>query len=187
MKKETEIKIELGTESFLRLKKILFDLGARQVSSFNERTYGFFTPDRKSIKEGIFPRIKVFNKNKEGILTVKIKKQKKTKYFQRNEFSLLISNVKNARDVLCTLGYSKERIFDKKREIWKFKKKDIEICLDKLPFGNYVEIEGKPKEIEKTIKKLKLERYKRITKAYLAVYDEWRKKNNVKSENAIFE
>lgn len=186
MKKETEIKIELDNKEFLKVKELLVSLGAKKKSYFSERTYGFFTPDGKSIEKGIFPRIKVFNNKKKSILTVKVKKQKKTKYFQRDEFDLLISSVQKARSILHTLGYSKERIFEKKREIWEFKKNNIEICLDKLPFGNYIEIEGSPKDIEKTIKNIRLKKYERITKAYLAVYDDWRKKNNVKSKNAIF-
>lgn len=71
------------------------------------------------------------------------------------------------------LGFDKIRVFKKIREEWKFK--DVDVVLDKLYFGTYIEIEGPKMKIEKMIKKLGFQNKKRITKAYLHLEDNYLK------------
>ena len=174
MKKEIEVKIEIPENKVPNLiKRLLFDLKAKKLPSISQKTYGFFTPNGASIKEGIFPRIRIDN----GIstLTVKIKKNQKRDYFRRDEYTVNIDNFDNGKAVLKALGYTDIKYFYKKRSPF-FYKKDIEICLDYLPrLGYFLEIEASEKEIEKTIKLLNLEEEERITKAYLGLIEEKKK------------
>lgn len=87
-----------------------------------------------------------------------------------------ISNVKDGIDIMKSMGYDQIRIFKKTREEWEFKK-DMEVVLDKLYFGKYVEIEGPKEKIEKMVKKLGFENRERITKAYLGIEDDYLKLN----------
>ena len=82
MKKEIEIKIEIPKNKKLGLlKKLTQDLKAKSLPIISQKTYGFFTPDGLSIKNGIFPRIRIDN----GVatLTVKVKKSQKNDYCRR--------------------------------------------------------------------------------------------------------
>ena len=54
----------------------------------------------------------------------------------------------------------------------------MEVVLDKLYFGTYIEIEGPKEEIEKMVKKLDFEKKERITKAYLGLEDDYLKEKN---------
>ena len=183
-KKEIEIKIELKKNEIPAVRKRLRKLGAIHSSAKKEITYGFFSKD--SIKAGIFPRIKTCEGKRGGLLTVKIKKALRSKYFRREELTMAVSDVRVARDILKALGYTKERIFEKFREEWNFPGKKIEITIDELPFGFFLEIEGSPQGIEKTVKLLGLDNKDRIIKAYLRVYDDWRKKRGIKAESCVF-
>ncbi|MBU4350868.1 CYTH domain-containing protein [Candidatus Parcubacteria bacterium] len=184
-KKEVEIKVELDRKDISTIKNELKKLGFRLIAKQSfETTFGFFTPDGSSIDRGIFPRIKVDASG--AWLTVKVKKEQSKKYFKRTEFNLKVQDVDGARDVLKVLGYEKERIFEKFRDTYYDQKQKVEVTIDTLPFGYYMEIEGQSLKIEDMLKRLGLNGRERIVRAYLGVYDDWRKKHGVKNENAVF-
>jgi len=185
MKKEIEIKIKLRKGETDILKNKLKKLGGIKIKSEKETTYGFFTEDDSSIEKGIFPRIKSINKGKSSLLTVKVKTKEDKDYFRRNEFEITINDINTARDMIKAMGFSKERIFEKLRESWLTDNSSVTINFDTLLFGEYFEIESDPQKIETWLKKLNLEKREKIAKAYLGIFDDWRKKNNIRDENAI--
>lgn len=174
MKKEIEVKIEIPKDKISNLIKRLFsDLKVKKMPVIEQKVYGFFTPDGSSIKNGIFPRIRIDN----GIstLTVKLKKHSKSNYFEREEYTIEIDSFNNGSKILKALGYTRCEYFSKTRTPF-FYKKGAELCLDFVPgLGHFLEIEASKKEIEKIIKLLKLEKEKRITKSYLGLIKEKKK------------
>jgi len=171
MQKEIEIKIQLKNNE--NITKKLKKLGGKKGKSYTQTTYGFFSDD--SIGKGIFPRIR--KEYSSLVLTVKVKKNKKTKYFEREEYSIKISNLIEGIKILQLLGYKRVRKFTKFRQHWIFQR-PIKITVDKLYFGRFLEIEGPKKEIEKMINDLGLKDRKRITKAYLALEDKYKERRN---------
>ena len=59
---------------------------------------------------------------------------------QRIEFETLVSDGSEMEKILEHLGYEKVLVYEKRRLKWKFRQ--VEIVLDELPFGQYMEIEG---------------------------------------------
>jgi len=171
MKKEIEIKIEIPKNKKSGLiKKLTRELKAKPLPVISQKTYGFFTPDGLSIKNGIFPRIRIDN----GVatLTVKVKRSQKSDYFRRDEYTIEIDDFKNAVSILKILGYTDCRFFSKTRTIFSWKK-EVELALDYVAgLGYFLEIEATEKEIEKTVKLLGLENEKRIARAYLGLIEE---------------
>jgi len=167
MNQEIEIKLKINKEELDRIER---ELSLKNEIWHFERTYGFFTPNGESVKNGIFPRIKSTGNN-EGWLDIKVKDiGLKTDYFERKEYRIYALDIKNTIIMLGILGYSKMRIFEKFRKKIAYQK--VEICLDRLPFGLFVEIEGEKGNIEKMINKLGLKNNERIAKAYLKIADE---------------
>jgi len=178
MKIETEIKIKIDDLKKFQVK--FNEFGGKKSSWAFERTYGFFTPNRTNIEEGIFPRVKVVD----GLATMGVKvKTGNGKYFERKEYETKCEE-KSGIEMMKVFGYTEVIIFEKLRQKWVFD--NVEVCLDRLPFGNYIEIEGEKKNIEKMVKLLKLEKSQRITVAYLVLFDEWKKINNSIAKDAIF-
>ena len=181
MKKETEVKIELTPKEFNNL-----------VGSFSnfqfERTFGYFKEDFSNIKEGIFPRIKyVEGEKKEIILTVKRKTKENTRFFEREEMEIKVKegeNIDTLREILKSLGFSKEIIFEKKRK--NVFKDDITISFDKLPFGFFVEFEGEPEIVDRYLNEFNLSNRPRIARAYLGLWEDYRKAHNMAEENCVF-
>ncbi|MFA6754148.1 MAG: CYTH domain-containing protein [Bacilli bacterium] len=155
--KETEIKIELAEDD---ISLLLRKYNWREWSDLSfEKTYGFFKPDGNS---NVFPRIKVIDS--EITMGVKVKKGE-SKYFERNEIEMKIEDLQTGIDFFKALGFTDIVIFEKKRK--KLLTDSVELCLDQLPFGYFLEIEGEKKEIEKVLKKLAWNKKPRINDAYL--------------------
>ena len=169
MTNEIEIKFKIEKADGIRTK--LLDLGGVPKKPYKQTTYGFFSDN--SIEKGIFPRIR--DEHGKIILTVKVKPKRKTEYFERKEYSVEISSAEDGIDIMKSMGYDQVRVFEKTREEWEFK--DVEVVLDKLYFGAYIEIEGSKEKIEKMVKKLGFENRERITKAYLGLEDDYLKLN----------
>ena len=180
MIEEIEIKIKVDSKKKQEIKERLGEFTA----TVKETTYGFFTKNEESIEKGIFPRIKKYG-NGTGLLTVKIRKKDNKNYFQRDEYEKKIKDIEWYRNFLKILGYEKEIIFEKERETRQLKNGVI-LCLDRLPFGDFIEIEGEEDLIEKTVKELGLERQERITVAYLVLWESYRNDNGIKEKNCIF-
>lgn len=181
MKKEIEVKIELTKEEFRNC--------TRNIGEFNmERTYGYFTSDFSNIKEGIFPRIKhIVGEKKEIILSVKRKNNNNINFFEREEIEIKVrdeGNINTARELIKSLGFSKEIVFEKRRK--NIFKNDINISFDELPFGFFVEFEGDPKKIEYYLNEYNLSKRPKITRAYLSLWTDYKKAHGITEVNCEF-
>ncbi|OGZ67349.1 MAG: hypothetical protein A3D35_01680 [Candidatus Staskawiczbacteria bacterium RIFCSPHIGHO2_02_FULL_34_9] len=181
MKKEIEVKIELTKEEFYKLTKGFKDFDL-------ERTFGYFKEDFSNIKDGIFPRIKYIDgMNREVILTVKVKTNDNSQFFEREEFEVRLKegeNVETLREILKFLSFDREIIFEKKRK--NIIKKDITISFDELPFGFFIEFEAEPEIINQYLDEFNLSNRSRITKAYLGLWEDYKRTHNILEENCLF-
>lgn len=176
-KQEIEVKFELTKDEFYNFTD--------ENNFIIEITYGYFKEDFSNIDEGIFPRIK-YIENKNILVTVKRKNKTDNDYFNREEteISFEINKLNQLRELFNALGFTKEIIFEKKRKL--IKEKEVEIAFDILPFGYFIEIEGLPEDIEKYVTKMNLTNKKRITKAYLALWDDYKNKHKLEEQDCIF-
>jgi adenylate cyclase class 2 len=167
MQKEIEVKFKLTSKDNIIEK--LVSLEGKFKKPYRQTTYGFFSED--SIEKGIFPRIR--GESGKHVLTVKVRPKKKTKYFERKEYSVVIDNEKEGIKILKLLGFDRVRKFSKKRQEWSFS--DIKVCVDNLYFGTFLEIEGKKKQIERMIKRLGFEKRERIIRGYLTLENDYKR------------
>jgi adenylate cyclase, class 2 len=71
--------------------------------------------------------------------------------------------------ILEALGYRRIQIYEKWRRTFAWR--DVELCLDVMPFGTFLEIEGPKPGIKATAKQLGLAWEDRILANYLAIFD----------------
>jgi adenylate cyclase class 2 len=106
---------------------------------------------------------------------ITFKRKLKSKNFkEREEIELEISDPEKMEIILKNLGFTKVRIMEKYREKWKLK--DTEIVIDKLPMGNFIEIEGKEKSIKKVVNLLGLDFKNRLVCTYWDLWKDFTKK-----------
>ena len=178
MPREIEIKFKIKNQDFIRRK--LKKAGAKLLGKAFERTIRFDTENKKLEKEGKFLRVRTGFKN---VITFK-RKIKNRRFREREEIEIEISDPKKMETILNKLGFTKKWIMEKYREKWEWG--SAEIVIDKLPFGNFIEIEGNEKSILKTIKILRLDLKDGITATYWGLWEEYRRKKGIKDENIVF-
>lgn len=74
------------------------------------------------------------------LLTFKKRIQDKTSIKQQIEHESVVSNGEEIEKIIENLGFVPRLIYEKRRRTWKFRQ--VEIVLDELPFGLFLEIEG---------------------------------------------
>jgi adenylate cyclase class 2 len=175
---EIEIKFEIKNPNLIR--KALKNLKAKFFGKVFEKTIRFDTPNDDLAKIGKFLRIKTGFKN---VITLKRKIESK-KFKEREEIELEISDPEKMEIILKNLGFTKARIMEKYREKWKLN--GTEIVIDKLPMGNFIEIEGREKSIKKVVNLLGLDFKNRLVCTYWDLWKDFTRKKGIKNENIVF-
>ncbi len=161
---ETEVKIKI--ENFNQVRKKLLELGAKKESNVFEKNT-LFDNDRKTLMSS--DKMLRLRKDKISRMTFKGPRQAKD-LKSREEIEFEVSDINRAKALLERLGFSKSLVYEKKRETWHHRK--IEIVLDEVPFGKYMEIEGNKKEIISFAKKLGFFESDFTTKTYFEIAKE---------------
>ena len=101
------------------------------------------------------------------------------------ELEVLVSDVDTMEKILGGLGYHPARRYEKWRQTYILEK--TLVCIDTLPFGTFLEIEGDKTAIRQTAQRLGMKWEKRILTNYLAIFDRLRKKAQLDFGNPTFD
>ncbi len=85
----------------------------------------------------------------------------------RIEHSVEVDDLEQARDILLKLGFDESYHYERMRET--FRRAGTVICIDRMPFGDFIEIEAGPDEIARMEKELGLDPAARILESYMAL------------------
>jgi adenylate cyclase class 2 len=86
--------------------------------------------------------------------------------------------------ILRALGYSPSFRYEKFRAEWSDGKGNV--VVDETPIGNFCEIEGKPRWIDATAKKLGARQENYITKNYATLFAEWKQRTGNPAREMTF-
>jgi adenylate cyclase, class 2 len=98
------------------------------------------------------------------VLTYKEKLQNDSDFKHKIEYETVVADVDAMESIIGRLGYKLSVIYEKRRKIWQFK--NVEVMMDELPFGLYMEIEGTAENITKTEKLLGIQDLETETRGY---------------------
>lgn len=99
-----------------------------------------------------------------SVLTYKEKIKTEDGSKQRIEYETSIADVDAMEKIIERLGYRLTAVYEKRRKYWHMG--DVEVVLDELPFGQYMELEGMIEDIEKAEKLLGLKEIEREPRGY---------------------
>jgi adenylate cyclase, class 2 len=117
--------------------------------------------------------------------TLTHKAGKKTgRHSSRVELETSLGNGKKMNLILRALGYMPSFRYEKFRAEWTDGKGQI--VVDEMPIGNFCEIEGPPRWIDATAKRLGVDPSDYITKNYAGLFLEWRSENASTAEEMTF-
>jgi len=109
---------------------------------------------------------------------------KVTRHSSRTELETGVTNGKKMDAILRALGYSPSFRYEKFRAEWRDGKGQV--VVDHTPIGDFCEIEGKPRWIDATAKKLGVGPKDYITKNYATLFAEWKQSTGSTAEEMTF-
>jgi adenylate cyclase class 2 len=101
-----------------------------------------------------------------------------------NELEVEVSDFATMDQILKTLGFHPEQKYEKWRET--FILDQTLFCLDSMPYGDFLEIEGQEKDIRYYASRFGLNWHKRIIFNYLAIFEIMRKNLNLDFNDLTF-
>lgn len=157
---ETERKYRLSQRRLEEILKRLSSLGARfekEVFEVNYQHRGGQMDERGATLR--LRKIGDFT-----VLTYKEKVRTESGTKQKIEYETQVSDVEATEKIIERLGYRLTAVYEKRRKYWRLD--DVEVVLDELPFGLYMEIEGTLENIDRAEKRLGLIESEREPRGY---------------------
>jgi len=169
MEKYLEREVKFEVQDFAEiLQRLDQNPKARLVRDWVDEKNFIFDDQSNSLREKeILLRLRIDDKVR---LTVKEKcpKQDQAGIKCKLEYEVNVSDFATTKKILETLGFKVSLEYYKVRKVYRIK--NTLICLDKLPFGNFVEIEGD--NLVELARYLGLTWEQKITKNYLDLCQE---------------
>ena len=109
---------------------------------------------------------------------------KRARHSSRVELETAVADGKKMDAILRALGYAPYFRYEKFRAEWTDGKGHV--VTDETPIGNFCEIEGPPRWIDATARKLEVSRADYITKNYASLFLEWKQKTKSKAQEMTF-
>ena len=180
MSKEIEIKFAVSDGHALarKLRTAGFRLLTKRTHEMNTL---YDLPGQALRKRGELLRLRKYGQ--EWVLTHKAK-GKTGRHKMRVETETRVTDGKKMDAILRALGYSPAFRYEKFRAEWNDGKGHV--VVDETPIGNYGEIEGPPRWIDATAKKLGLSAKDYITSNYVGLFLEWKKKTGNRATEMTF-
>ncbi len=180
MSLEKELKFPCA--DFDLLKKYLLGANAVFEDSYFESNQVFDTPARELKHKDILLRLREANKN---VFCLKRPPQEKQSAELKvwEELETEIQAPGQLRSILFALGFVTAFCYEKLREKWSLGA--CKVCLDLVPFGKYVEIEGEMEEITYCAGMLRLDMQKSSTKTYQQLNREYRAKHGLTDNDSF--
>ena len=177
---EQEIKVPLeDLDGFLTT---LNSEGAKFLGKTFQRTVRMDKDDSSLEKEGKFLRVRYGSKN---VVTLKAKKDEENKeVFERIEIETEVKEPGKMIKILSELGFIQKFIMEKYRAEWKHN--GVNITIDEMPFGFYIELEGEKDKIYQVAGELGLDIGKKIIVTYWDIFEDYKKENNLEGDDIVF-
>jgi len=158
---ETEKKFRLEPKQYTRIAARLEKLGAEFRDEVFEENYlhrGGVLDDRGAV-------LRLRKTNGKTTLTYKEAIPGSNSHVkQKIEFETEVADVDETEQIIGALGYRISVVYEKRRKTYHLD--DVEIVLDELPFGLFMEIEGTHKGIAKAERRLGIKRLKPEIRGY---------------------
>lgn len=191
----TETEIKLSIKDLTEVHQKVANLNSRlQKERHFEDNYVLDTSDLTVRNSGSLLRIRIVSSadrescmHTQGILTFKGTLQIHDGVRNREEMECIVDPPETFLKIFGRLGYSLKFRYQKYRTIYSIDQKQIHICIDETPIGNYLELEGPAEEIHEIAEKLGYTREQYITESYGGLYYRWCKEHGIESSNMVFE
>jgi adenylate cyclase class 2 len=162
-----EIEVKFFLEDIETIRERLIQSGADSNGRNFERNICFDNED-----DGLFlsDSLLRLRKDDRATLTYKATPDAGDPEFKvLKELEVEVSDFETMLNILCALGFHQSQSYEKYRET--FTIGDAKLCLDQMPFGNFLEIEGGKDEIRNLAQQIGMQWSRRIIGNYRFLFD----------------
>ena len=180
---EQEVEVKFYVNNSAAVEKKLRSEGANLVQvRILELNLRFDTPTGSLTKGG---RVLRLRQEARAVMTYKGPSLLDQQVSMRQEIEFNVSDFTAARHLLEALGFQVAVIYEKYRTTYVIDR--VEIVIDEMPFGDFVEIEGpEPDSIQAVAQKLGLNWENRSTDSYIGLFSRLHQKRNFPFRDLTF-
>ena len=174
---EVKFKIENVNDfiNLLREKNIVL------LGGYKEKTIRYDNENSGLENNGKYLRIRTGLKNTISIKEKIDEDDEKNTFLKRNDIEVEVSDIKKTQYILEQIGLKKTFIMEKYRLKWRYNE-NIELNLDELPFGVFLEIHGDESNTITVCNELGLNIKNAIKGTYWDIFEEFKIENNIDSK-----
>lgn len=176
-----EIEAKFAVRHLQQVRQRLLQSGARLRSSrVLERNWRFDDPQGALTEREEVLRVR---KDSSGHLTFK---RAGAQELERTELSVVVDDTTITREILQALGFEVIAVYEKYREV--FVLNSVDVMLDELPFGAFVEIEAADRRsIRAAADRLGLLWEHRVHATYLELFQHIKRERGLDTRDATFQ
>ncbi len=165
-----EVEVKFYMPDIDETRNRILDLGAKSLGRVFETNIRYEDAGRTLIRNRSLLRLRRDDKAK---LTFKsspaVSDPKADSQFKiRKELEVEVGDFSTMKTILESLGFHEEQVYEKRRETLILE--NVIICLDEMPYGNFLELEGDRVEIPGLADRIGLKWEKRILGSYLGIF-----------------
>ena len=177
-----EIEVKFYLKDIDDMRRRILELGIETRGPVFETNIRY--EDRKNtlIQKKALLRLRQAEKTTLTFKSIPKMKSKDFKVF--NELEVEVDDMATMGQILEALGFHPEQKYEKWRETLVAEKTGL--FLDRMPYGDFLEIEGQPQNIKDCASRLGLDWHRRILLNYLEVFEIIRKKLNLNIKDLTF-
>lgn len=183
--KNLEVEVKFLADDLAAIRDRLVNIGAVITKSrVYERNVRFDTEDGTLLRQDELLRIR---QDTAVTLTYKGPSQETVQQSEakvREELEVVVSEYDTAVSILSRLGFSPKQVYEKYRETWQID--NVEIVLDELPYGHFIELEGDEQAIKEAARQLNLVWEQRIVTNYLSLMAALKQRHNLPFTDLTF-
>jgi len=182
MSSPQEVEIKFWIADIRTLSRALKQAGFKQITpSTHEINTLYDLPGQKLRKRGELLRLRQYGK--EWILTHKAKGTT-GRHKVRVERETAVEDGREMDSILRALGFTPTFRYEKYRAEWSDGKGHV--VVDRTPIGDFGEIEGRARWIDRTAKTLGIARKDYITQTYAPMFFEWKRRTRSAAQEMTF-
>jgi len=178
-----EIEVKLPAADLAAVRRRLEQLGAALEKERHDESNDLFDDATGSLA-GSGRALRLRRAQGRGILTFKGAAKFTQGVKAREERETVVGEPAEMEAILERLGFRRKFRYEKRREEWRFS--GCAVALDETPIGDFVEIEGDPAAIRKTVAALALDFASAIPYSYAGLYARKRKEDPGLPEDMVF-
>lgn len=169
-----EIEVKFAVANLAAVRSRLIAVGAASEGEVFETNCRFDDLSGRLWKAQCLLRLR---QDRRAVLTFKRPRPDETKAFKRyDEYEVVVEDFDRMQLILNAVGFQCVQVYEKRRETFRWNA--ALVCLDQLPYGDFIEIEGPPETIRDTARGLQFPWERRILTNYLHIFEVLRQELN---------